>query len=335
MKKKFGMLARGVLLAACALTLAACAGGSAPPTTAPNPAPIQAATHVPPTVAPPTATVQPTTAPPIATAAATSSPPPQPTALAPTDTLAASAQSGYDGTWGGKSSTDSPIEFTIEQNQITSATVNFTYNSGGCSVGTGYGFNPTNGQVNGKEFAVQGTDSDGVVYSLAGSFTSGTDAGGTLEVKGKTFCGDTDAKATWTAKNTSNAASSSDTVTPSGVAAQGTTTIQSNGGPVENVFAEFFLDLDTKNVDDAMALVSDQVVFHIGLTSGVGKDKLKAYMQDQVNKGVVYVGSNVSVIGTIVQFSVNATDASGTVLATYPTSMFVVAGGKISILTLK
>jgi hypothetical protein len=339
LKKQSKVLALGVLLVASALALEGCGGGSAPATTAPTIVP-KSATIAAPTVAPTSAPVQPTKAPATATTVPPTATPP-PTAPPPTDTPAVSdstptvpAQSGYNGQWEGKSSTDGLIQFTIENNQITYININYSYQSGSCSVGGAQADAPKKAAINGKDFTAQITDSDGVLYSIAGTFASNTEASGTVEVKGKGFCGDMDAKATWTAKISSTSSGSGGEATPTEteVAQEATPTAANSNNDPTNVLAMFFLSVDSKNIDDAMTVVSDDVVFDIGSTSGIGKDKLKSYLQDQVNRGVVYVGSNITATDNIVNFSLQAT---GGTQATYNSSSMIVENGKITILTLK
>lgn len=101
----------------------------------------------------------------------------------------------------------------------------------------------------------------------------------------------------------------------------------------KTVLALFFLSIDTQKIDSAMTVVSHDVVFNIGSTSGVGADQLKAYMQEQVSKGVNYIGGNITATGNTVKFTVEAASSGGSV--TYSDSSMIVEGGKITILTLK
>lgn len=101
----------------------------------------------------------------------------------------------------------------------------------------------------------------------------------------------------------------------------------------KTVLALFFLSIDTQKIDSAMTVVSHDVVFNIGSTSGVGADQLKAYMQDQGSKGVNYIGGNITATGNTVKFTVEAASSGGSV--TYSDSSMIVEGGKIRILTLK
>lgn len=318
------LLAASVLMAACGSPPAATSAPSAPtarPATAVPATVAPTATSIPPTAVPPTATPLPPTATEVPTE--------------PADTPVATAVSGFDGEWEGTSSTDSPLNFRIENNIITYLLINYAYSSGGCSASGAYGNGPKDASLNGNKFSAQITDSDGVQYTINGTMTSSSEASGTLEVKGKTLCGDTDAKATWTAKNTSVATAPGDNVTPTEVALEASPTAESGVSSAKDVFGLFFLSLDTKDVEGALAQVSDNVIFHIGTTSGIGKDSLKAYLQQQVDNGIVYMGSDVNITGDVITFSVKATQPSGAVAASYNHSVVTLQGGKIAILTLQ
>lgn len=333
MKKYKKLVVIFVLVAGVGL-MAACGGSAAPQvaTSTPSAPTAKPATAVPATAAPTATSLPPTPVP----ASATPQPPTS-TSVPPqaTEAATASAASGYDGDWEGTSSTNSPLNFRVENNKISYLTINYSYNSGGCSIGGAYGNGPENAVINGGQFSAQITDSDGVEYSISGTMTSPTEANGTLEVKGKTFCGDTDAKATWTAKKATAGSTGGDNATPTEVAQQELPTAENNLTDAKSVFGLFFLSLDTKDVAGAMDEVSDSVVFKIGTTTGVGKDKLRAYFQQQVDQGITYMGSNVNITGDIVTFSVQAIQPSGAVAATYNHSVVTVQDGKIATLTLQ
>ena len=144
-----------------------------------------------------------------------------------------------------------------------------------------------------------------------------------------------DVKATWTAKNTPPASASGDNATPTEVAAEDTPTAESSVSDPTDVLSSFFQSVDNKQIDDAMDLVSDDVVFNVGSTSGVGKDQLKAYLQGQVDKGVVYKSSDITTISDIIHLKVQANLATGDTYATYANSTVILDGGEISVLTLQ
>lgn len=330
--KEFGKHVLIFVLLAGAGLMAACGGSTAPAVTpAPTATTAKPATAVPSTAAPTSTSIPPTVAP----ATATPEPPTATSVPQVTEAATASSASGYDGDWEGTSSTESPLNFKVENNKITYLTINYSSNSGGCSIGGAYGNAPENAVITDSKFSAQLTDSDGVQYSISGTMTSPTQANGTLEVKGKTFCGDTDAKATWTASKKAVVSATGDDVTPTEVAQQEPPTAENNLTDAKSLFALFFLSLDTKDVAGAMDEVSDNVVFNIGTTTGVGKDKLKVYLQQQMDQGITYMGSNVNITGDIVTFSVQAIQASGAVAATYNHSVVTVQDGKIVTLTLQ
>jgi hypothetical protein len=109
-----------------------------------------------------------------------------------------------EGEWEGTSDTDSPISFTVTKNEITFANLNYSINTGGCSVGGAYGTSVDNGAIKDQSFSFVLTNSDDVRFIFTGKFNSNYDASGMLQIKGKTFCGDTDNQATWTAKHLSS-----------------------------------------------------------------------------------------------------------------------------------
>ncbi len=109
-----------------------------------------------------------------------------------------------EGEWEGTSDTDSPISFTVTNNEITFANLNYSINTGSCSVGGAYGTSVNGGAIKDQSFSFVITNSDEVRFTFAGKFESNNDASGTLQIKGKTFCGNTEIQAKWTAKHISS-----------------------------------------------------------------------------------------------------------------------------------
>jgi ketosteroid isomerase-like protein len=280
-----------------AVLLAAC-DGAPKPTSAPA-APTTVLVQPTRTAAPPAATVPaPTSAPIKATTAPRATQPANPSP---------SAQASYDGDWSGTTNPhDMPVSFTVENNQLTDVNLGYAYHSGDCTVSGNQSQNP-NARINGKTFSVQFTDDNGYQYNFTGTFTSNTEANGTLNVKGtSTVCGAFEAKLTW--KATTGAASSSDTSSDMSDATPTT------GIADTDVVLAFFKAVNANKLDDALALADDQIVFNLAGTPGIGKDALKAYLQDQISRHVTFTVSNLtSNDGITLRFTLQASDQSAPV----------------------
>jgi len=112
----------------------------------------------------------------------------------------AAAPVSYNGEWSGNSGEDAPLDLSIENNQVKSASVNLRQQKGSCSFGSGFSSdNPA--PINGKSFTVKGKH-DNVEFTLNGTFTSPKEASGTIDWKGKSeICGDIGgSQIKWTAK---------------------------------------------------------------------------------------------------------------------------------------
>ncbi len=296
MLKKSSPLLLFIALTLLGISIAAC-GGAAP--AAPTRAPVA------PTVA---AVATRASAPASPTAAAATSAPVQPT-RAPAPTQAASpttsASAGYDGDWSGATNPhDMPIAFTVESNQLTNVDLGYAVQTGSCTV-SGSQSQDTQARIGGKAFNVQFTDDNNYQYIFTGAFTANTQANGTLDVKGTSaLCGAFEAKLTW--KATIGAASSS---APTVSDATPTTGIADT-----DVLLAFFKAVNAKKLDDALALVDDQVVFNIAGTPGIGKDALKAYLQNQMSRNVTFTASNLTSNDTVtVHFTLRTSDKSAPV----------------------
>jgi hypothetical protein len=150
--------------------------------------------------------------------------------------------------------------------------------------------------VSQSAFTIQLTDSDGKQFTFTGTFVSNTQASGTLQVKGPTnSCGAIDAKSTWTAQ-IAPAASSDTTTSPSATVPQ----FASDA----DVVRAFFDALNAKDVDAALALVDDNLIYTFGSTNGIGTDDLGVYLNSQVSRGATYQLSNVQAKVASVEFTV-------------------------------
>lgn len=225
----------------------------------------------------------------------------------PTKPATSSGQStatGYYGQWEGTTSSDTSVSFGVSGNQITSVNLSYSVQAGGCSVSGSYSTTPDNALINGNTFTIQLTDSDGKQFTFTGTFASNTQASGTLQVKGPTeSCGAIDAKATWKATSAAADSNSTSSATPDVSTAPATVSIADT-----DVLLAFFQAVNAKNLDAALALVDDQVVFNIASTPGIGKEDLKAYLQNQTSRNVMYTASNLTSNGGVVSFTLKTSD---------------------------
>jgi len=253
-------------------------------------------------------------------------PTPEPTASGPAKNFAT-----LEGEWEGKSSSDSPISFTVEKNVITFANLNYAINTGGCSASGAYGTS-VEAPITNQAFLFVLTNSDEVKFTFAGKFNSNNEAAGTLSIKGKTFCGDADEQLTWTAKHISSPDTPEATVEPTQeptVEAAATDAPSVNAAQVvTNVFAA----LAKKDVDGALVYFDDDVIYNIAGTSGIGASSLKSNMQLAIGAGTTFAASSIQDLGGIVTFK---TTVTGIGAGTYSNSSVIVEDGKIVILTIQ
>jgi hypothetical protein len=136
--------------------------------------------------------------PPLDAKAATNSSSAAPTAPA--------AASGYDGTWEGKSSTDSIIAFSIKDNQLTNASLNYSdpaQRPSDCPTSGSGAFSGTveKTPITGNAFTLQAEGGEKTQLTFTGTLTSNTNASGNLRIQGAfAFCDKPyDTTVTWTA----------------------------------------------------------------------------------------------------------------------------------------
>lgn len=119
-------------------------------------------------------------------------------------TPAAPAQgAALAGSWSGHSGEDTPLTFTVKDNQVSSVYAGFHLNKGGCTAFASFSSDAV-ATLNGKTFTLQGSKdqmNDRFQFTIAGTFSSDKDASGTIHWTGKSgLCGDIDTQANWSAK---------------------------------------------------------------------------------------------------------------------------------------
>ncbi|OQY98716.1 MAG: hypothetical protein B6D41_02170, partial [Chloroflexi bacterium UTCFX4] len=245
-----------------------------------------------------------------------------------------------EGEWEGTSSSDSPIQFTVQDGKISYVNLNYAIFSGGCSASGAYGTAPDNGALQDDKFTVILTNSDQVEFIFTGSFESKNHARGSLNITGKTFCGDVAEEFTWTAEHiTAPDSGGAETPTMEATPArtvepEATPTSESSAPSVDGVTIaqNTFMALNQGDVNTALAAFSDDVVFNLGGMSGVGKDQLQSYLQTATAAGAKYTASNIQDLGGIITFAVTI---SGPISGTYPNSSIIIEDGKITVLAVQ
>jgi hypothetical protein len=240
----------------------------------------------------------------------------------------APAQTGgaYDGSWVGTNTVDDKeILFTVEDNQITSVALNYTGEAAGCTysgaiskgVDTG-GIDPV--EINGDGFSMVNKNVNDEL-TFAGTFTSDSEANGTLLIKSSAdgLCGEYEKEISWTASKGSRADAEA-TEDTSGLA---------SGGDAVAVVTEFFDAVNTGDVDAAVEMVDDNVMFSFGAANTqFGRDNLSAFLS---SSGVTYeISQPESLGGAMVQFTATASDGT-----TYSFCNVVLQDGMIVSLTLQ
>lgn len=244
-----------------------------------------------------------------------------------------------EGEWEGTNGEDNPFSFTVSDNKITFASVNYFVGSGSCSFSGLIGNSVDDAPIEKDAFTFTLTNSDDVKFIVTGKFESNNAASGTLQIKGKTFCGDTDAKSDWTARHISSPDSAN--VEPTAEATveataeataepQATDESLAEGGGA--IVQAVFDALAQNDVNGAMQYFDENVVYNIAGNSGIGADTLRQNLQLASTVGTTFAVSNIQELGGIVQFTVTV---SGFGAGTYPNSSVIVEDGKIAILTIK
>ena len=244
------------------------------------------------------------------------------------DTEEESAQTGgvYDGSWVGTNTVDDKeILFTVENNEVTSVSLNYTGESNGCDYHGAISAGSATGSL---DEAVITNDAFAVSYesvndelTFAGTFTSDSEANGTLLIKSSVdgLCGAYEKEISWTASKGSSA-DAEPTEDTSGLASQ-------DG---DAVLTQFFDAVNAGDLDSALEMVDDNVMFSFGAQGAqFGRDNLEAYFLSA--QGVTYQISDAeSLGGTMVQFTATASDGT-----TYTFCNAIFQDGKIISLSLQ
>lgn len=261
----------------------------------------------------------------------------------PTTTITQTFTS-LEGEWEGEDDNDSPLNFSVENNEIAFANVNFFTASGGCSFSTSIANSITDAPIQNSNFMFTLTNTDDVKFTVTGKFESNSAASGTLAVKGKTFCGDTDVVTTWTARHVSAPDTLPTFPTPAEIPTLTLPTVPAiatvppvpttaalptgSGAIVQAVFDA----LSRNDVDGALAYFDTNVIYNIAGTSGIGTANLRSNLLLASSAGTTFQVSNIQELGGIVNFTVTVT---GFGAGTYRNSSVILENGKIVILTVQ
>ncbi len=235
---------------------------------------------------------------------------------------AAVVESGYEGNWTGTNSDDSEIVFEVTERQITSVTINYQADNNGCtfSGAVSMGIDPS--PISGDSFSATFTAPNDYVYTFAGSFTSDTEANGTILVKSPAsgMCGEFEEELTWSASKGS--ASETDS---------GSTEDSSGSSDTDEiaVVTEFFDAVNTGDLDSALAMVDENVMFSFGAgATQFGRDNLEAFLS---SSNVTYQISDTESFGSgMAQFTATVSDGT-----TYSFCTVLLQGDKIVSISLQ
>lgn len=219
-----------------------------------------------------------------------------------------SAQTGglYDGNWTGTNTVDDKeILFTVENNEVTSVSLNYTGESNGCDYHGAISAGSATGSL---DEAVITNDAFAVSYesvndelTFTGAFTSENEASGTLLIKSSTdgLCGEYEKEVSWTASKGSDAEAQATEDTSGTVSEDDTNAI----------VTQFFDAINAGDLDSAMDMVGENVMFNFGATNAqFGRDNLKAYL---TSSGLTYEISEIeSFGGGMAQFEATASDGT-------------------------
>jgi hypothetical protein len=200
---------------------------------------------------------------------------------------------------------DKEILFVVENNEITSVSLNYTGESNGCdyhgaiSAGSPTG-SLSDASISNDAFAVS-YESVNDELTFTGAFTSDSEANGTLLIKSPAegLCGVYEKEISWTASKGSGAEAEPEEDTSGTVSDEDTNAI----------VTEFFDAINAGDIDSAVAMTGDNVMFSFGATNAqFGQDALKAYL---TSSGLTYQVSEVdSFGGGMAQFTATASDGT-------------------------
>ncbi len=243
------------------------------------------------------------------------------------------AVSNLDGEWQGTNSANTPVQFTVKNNQVTYINPNYAVKSGTCQLSGGFS-RSVNAPIADKNFSVTVTEEDGKQVVFNGKFISDAEAIGTLRIKApQSFCGSVEGEMTWSAKNSAaivvTAPTATRTAPTSAATRSAAPTLAMPDGPDATIVRNFFNAINAKNLDGALALVTDNVIYNFGTTTGFGKANLRAHLSSQIQAGVTYQLSNVKTNPAAVTFGAQAGATS------YAQGQAMFTDGKIVILKLQ
>jgi len=105
----------------------------------------------------------------------------------------------YDGDWSGDAGPDLPLNFSLENGQLTDINLNYSLKKDSCYLAGNNTSDPASVTWSGKTLTVKGAK-DKIQYTFIANFTSDREASGTIDWKGSTSCGDVIAQTKWSAK---------------------------------------------------------------------------------------------------------------------------------------
>ena len=251
-------------------------------------------------------------------------------AVEPFATEDASGQGGgiYDGNWTGTNTVDDKeILFVVENDEVVSFNLNYTGESSGCtyhgavSAGSRTSSSVDSGVIEGDEFSLVYTSINDEL-TFTGTFTSDSEANGTLHIKSSAdgLCGEYEKEISWTASKGSSA-----DVEPAATDDPGA--LFSDDDSVALVTG-FFDAVNAGDVDSAIGMVDDGIMFSIGEETLFDSGELEAYLR--ANKGTTFEISGVqSFGGAIIDFDAKSSDGTD-----YSTCSAFITDGKISMVTM-
>ena len=242
------------------------------------------------------------------------------------------AESGgeYDGSWIGTNTVDNKeILFTVQNNQVTSVLLNYTGEASGCTyqgaVSKGVDTGGMDAIVIENEGFSANVENVNDVLTFTGTFTAEGEANGTLNIKSSAsgLCGEYEKEIAWTA--TKGAVTETEGETNEDAASSST-----SGGDVSGLVPSFFEAVNAGDVDSAISLVDENIMFTVGTTiTKFNSSELESYLQS--TQGVTYEITDVQPMagGTLVQFKAKVSDGT-----TYSYCQAFVQDGKITMMSL-
>lgn len=240
----------------------------------------------------------------------------------PTEEENSSTGGSYDGDWVGKNTNDDKdILFSVENNQVATMSLNYTGETSGCTYhGAASVYIDPVTIEDGSFTIVYSSINDELTF--AGTFTSDREASGTLHIKSSAegLCGEYEKDINWTATKGTTSALEPEATEESGG-------LLSDNDAVA-VVTGFFDAVNAGDVNSAVAMVDEGIMFSIGSETLFDQAELKSYLQD--NKGLTFeISDTQSLGGAIVQFKAKASDGK-----VYSSCQAFLLDGKISMVTM-